>query len=313
MPKIFLVTTESDPVGNAVHALLGDSDGYSRISPIEAGSIELSSGDSLLIGESDQDSISEAVVPEGVLVQFLSCSPSFELVGRLASTGATVVGISPVIAPRVANRAVGFGGPLRVKRDAQWGIIGFGEIGAEVARKLNRTEATLVAADVRTPRSGLLLELNVRRFSLDLLVAGSDAVSLHVLAGPTASPLISERELNLMIDGAALINTSDSSIVDEKVVLESLLDGPLGGYATDRPGEIILNADESLVSSGKLFITTNLLTNQVGAAQQIAKYAAANIEAFHEGSAVQGLIDPVDFPKIGDPSFWSSRMSPRQD
>jgi hypothetical protein len=69
---------------------------------------------------------------------------------------------------------------------------------------------------------------------------------------------------------------------------------------------------ESLVSSGKLFVTTNPLTNQVGAAQQIAKFVATNIEAFADGSGVKGIIDPIDFPKIGDPSFWASRMSPRQ-
>jgi len=70
---------------------------------------------------------------------------------------------------------------------------------------------------------------------------------------------------------------------------------------------------EALVSSGKLFITTNPLTNQVGAAQQIAKYVAANVQAFGAGESVKGVIDPIDFPVIGDPSFWASRMSPRQD
>jgi lactate dehydrogenase-like 2-hydroxyacid dehydrogenase len=116
-----------------------------------------------------------------------------------------------------------------------------------------------------------------------------------------------------MKSGAVLINTSHSSIVDEDAVIRSLEDGPLGGYATDRPGEVILGADESLTASGQLFVTTNPLTNQVGAAQQIAKYVVANIEAFADGGGVQGLIEPVDFPKIGDPSFWASRMSPRQD
>jgi lactate dehydrogenase-like 2-hydroxyacid dehydrogenase len=311
MPKTFLVSTESDPVGNAVDAFLGDSDGYFRIPPDQTASIVLSSGDSLLVGELEIEP--EFVVSDDVLIQFLSCNPSFSLRERLASSGAIIAGISPVIASRVANRVVGFGGPLRVKPDAQWGIVGFGEIGAEVAKKLNPTEASVITTDVRTPRSGLLAEFSVRRFTLDLLFAGSDAVSLNVPVGPTASPLISERELNLMKDGAVLINTSDSSIVDEEAVVASLVDGPLGGYATDRPGEVILGADDTLASSGKLFATTNPLTNQIGAAQQIAKYIALNIEAFQGGSSIQGSIDSVDFPKLGDPSFWSSRMSPRQD
>ncbi|MCH8115376.1 MAG: hypothetical protein IIB25_07850, partial [Chloroflexi bacterium] len=234
----------------------------------------------------------------------------------LNDAGTVVAGISPVIAPRVANRAVGFTGPLRVQRGAgvpSWGIIGFGNTGTEVARKLASTGASVNMADIRTPRSGVLAELGVRRHSLDLLIAGSDVITLHVQPGPTASPLITERELSLMKTGAVLINTSDSSVVDESAVLESLLNGPLGGYATDCPGEVIGTAVESLASSGKLIITTNPLTNQVGAAQQIAKFVAANVQAFRDGSSIEGKIEPVDFPKIGDPSFWSSRMSPRQD
>ncbi len=316
MPKTYLLSADSDPVGKAVAALLAGTAGFEVVSPAELSNAELGSGDVLLADDSAFDSDIDFTAIAHGMVQFLHCSPSPELVARLIEVGATVAGISPVIAPRVANRAVGFGGPLRVKPDAQWGVIGLGEVGSEVVRKLAPSEATAVIAEVRTPRSGLLAEFSVRRLSLDLLVAGSDAASLHVHRGPTASPLISERELNLMIDGAALINTSHASIVDEEAVLASLADGPLGGYATDCPGETLANLDEvlreSLVSSGKLFVTTNPLTNQVGAAQQIAKFVATNIEAFADGSGVKGIIDPIDFPKIGDPSFWASRMSPRQ-
>jgi len=131
--------------------------------------------------------------------------------------------------------------------------------------------------------------------------------------GPTASPLISERELGLMKSTAVLINTSHPSVVDEKAVIEALSAGTLAGYATDCAGETMLATDESLASPGKLFITTNPLTNQVGAAQQIAKFIAANIQAFRDGSDIEGKIELVDFPVVGDPSFWSSKMSPRQD
>jgi phosphoglycerate dehydrogenase-like enzyme len=116
-----------------------------------------------------------------------------------------------------------------------------------------------------------------------------------------------------MKSDAVLINTSDSSVVDEEAVIQALERGEIAGYATDCPSDVVSAADESLAASGKLIVTTNPLTNQIGAPQQIAKYVIANVEAFKSKSTVRGVYEPVDFPTIGDPSFWSSRMSPRQD
>lgn len=303
---------EPDNFGNAITSHLVETTGYEPASEGETGG----PNEVVVVGEPWLSSDDFTLAKQG-LIQLLGCWPSPSFVERMIESGTTVAGISPVIAPRVANRVVGFGGPLRVKPDASWGVIGLGTVGTEVARKLTDSGNVVEIADVRTPRSGILAELNIRRQSLDLLVAGSDVLTLHVPAGPTASPLISKRELNLMKPGAVMINTSHSSVVDEQAVVEALSDGSLGGYATDNPGELIMQANaverSSLTSSGELFVTQNPLINQIGAAQQIAKYVVANFEAFSNGSDIQGIIEPVDFPAIGDPSFWSSRMSPRQD
>ena len=289
MTKPFLTPIEPDNFGNGITSHLGKTTGYTITNEGEIGGAD----DVVIVGEPWLSSEDYSLQKQG-LIQQLGCWPSSSFVARMIESGTKVAGISPVIAPRVANRVVGFGGPLRVKPDANWGVIGLGVVGTEVARKLTASGSSVEIADVRTPRSGILAELNVRRQSLDLLLTGSDVVTLHVPAGPTASPLISERELNLMKPGAVLINTSHSSIVDEQAVIDALLDGSLGGYATDHPGQLILQAslDEgsSLKSSGNLFITQNPLINQVGAAQQIAKYVVANVEAFSEGSDIQGII-----------------------
>jgi hypothetical protein len=327
MSNVLLLATESDPVGRAVSSTLADLVDFQRTEPDDFAPDELGSRSGvrnvLLIGDSGLEAAKnqgfERIKPG--LVQFLGCRPPVALVDRLNGVGVVAAGISPVIAPRVANRVAGFAGPLGVQavRGIQtdgdgpaWGIIGIGFTGTEVIRKLTSSAGSITVADIRTPRAGALADLNVRRNTLDLLVAGSDVITLHVQPGPTASPLISERELRLMKSGTVLINTSHSSVVDEEAVLDALANGPLGGYATDCPGDVVGIADESLLSSGKLVVTTNNLTNQVGAAQQIAKFVAANVQSFRDGSNIEGRIDLVDFPKIGDPGFWSSRMSPRQ-
>ncbi|MDE0592992.1 MAG: NAD(P)-binding domain-containing protein [Dehalococcoidia bacterium] len=315
--NMFLLAADTDPVAKAVESLLSNISGVHRVTAQEFAGIDFGSEDVLLLGENgtSNELISEAELPPVGMIQHLGCMPSPALLSIASGSDSQVIvaGISPNIAPRVANRVIGFTGPLTVRPLPDWGVIGVGEVGVEVVKKALATRSSVGIAEIRTPRSGLLTELGVRRHSLDLLVAGSDVVTIHVHAGSTTSPLISDRELGLMKSDAVLINTSNSSVVHESAVIEALECGEIAGYATDCPGDAISTADESLAASGKLIVTTNPLTNQIGAPQQLAKYVLANAEAFKSKSTVRGIYEPIDFPTIGDPSFWSSRMSPRQD
>jgi len=318
--NVFVISTESDPAALALSAHFSAVDrlpDLQRVEPQDFSNAGPENGDVLIVGDTALDliGISDLGVEAGCMVQYLSCRPPVSIIERLIHAGCLVAGISPVLAPRVAHRVAGFSGPLRVRGEhgaPTWGVVGVGFTGTAVAHKLKESGSVVAISEIRTPRSQLLTELKVRRQSLDLLMAGSDAITLHVYPGPTANPLVGERELNLMKSGAALINTSHSSVVDEHAVIDALSSGHLGGYATDCAGEVVETADESLKQSGKLVVTTNPLTSQIGAAQHIARFVGANVQAFADGIDVQGVIELVDFPKIGDPSFWSSKMSPRQ-
>ena len=315
--NIFLLAADTDPVANAVESLLSNISGFQRLTAQEFSGIDFGFEDVFLLGENgtSNELISEDELLSVGMIQHLGCMPSTALLSIASRSDSQVIvaGISPGIAPRVANRVIGFTGPLTVRPLPDWGVIGVGEVGVEVVKKALAAQSSVGIAEIRTPRSGLLTELCVRRHSLDLLVAGSDVITIHVHAGSTTSPLISDRELRLMKSDAVLINTSSSSVVDESAVINALERGEIAGYATDCPGDAISSTDESLAASGKLIVTTNPLTNQIGAPQQLAKYVLANVEAFKSKSTVRGIYEPIDFPTIGDPSFWSSRMSPRQD
>jgi len=312
MSNVLLLAKETNPVAQAVESTFESDLLFQRLNLESADQIEIDNSDILIVDESFIAQSSNFDKNPLGFVHFLDCRISIPLVVELFSAQVLVAGISPAMSRRVSNRVLGFAGPLHVKPDADWGIIGIGDVGFEVARNLTLSGANVGVADVRTPRARTLTELNVRRQSLDLLLSGSDVISIHIYPGPTACPLISEREINLMRPGATLVNTSDSSVVNENDVLEALSNGSLAGYATDCPGDHINGADENLISSGKLLVTTNPLTNQIGAAQQIAKHVHSNVQSFRVGEEITGLVEPIDFPTVGDPSFWSSRMSPRQ-
>lgn len=262
----------------------------------------------LVVGEGI--GIDEITARKPEVVQFTHCRPSYELVNGLLTDGIIVAGVSPVIAPRVAKRVLGFAGALGICNSTSWGIVGFGRVGAETTSQLLSSEGYVSVTDIRTPKAGLLTDLGVRRKTLDLLMSGSDAISIHVSDGPTSRPLITTREINLFPEGAVVINTAHSLAVAEQDVVDALRAGRIVGYATDCAGEVIKRLSQESEFEGKLIVTTNPLTNQIGAPQQIARFAIANAENFNLDREIDGRIEQVDFPDIGDPSFWSSKMSP---
>jgi phosphoglycerate dehydrogenase-like enzyme len=113
------------------------------------------------------------------------------------------------------------------------GIVGFGRVGREVARRAAAFGCRVIAAN-RSPRPP---EAGVERVyplsELDDLLAACDFVVLSTALGPETERLIDERRLALMKQSAFLINIARGSVIDEDAVYAALRDGGIGGAALD--------------------------------------------------------------------------------
>ncbi len=114
----------------------------------------------------------------------------------------------------------------------QVGIIGFGNIGKALARRLLAFETTINYHDVlRYERAEK--ELSAEFIALDELLKRSDIVTLHLPLLETTTGMIGEREFNLMKGSAILINTSRGRIIDEQALYEALKSGRIAGAGLD--------------------------------------------------------------------------------
>ncbi len=112
------------------------------------------------------------------------------------------------------------------------GIIGFGRIGRQVAKRAAAFDMRVLVNQPRlTPE--LALELGVEKVDLPDLLARSDFISLHVPLRPENIGLIGREELAQMKPTAYLINTARGGIVDEDALLEALESGRLAGAGLD--------------------------------------------------------------------------------
>jgi D-3-phosphoglycerate dehydrogenase len=108
------------------------------------------------------------------------------------------------------------------------GIIGFGNVGSAVARRLTAFGSRILLTDV-IPRN---FE-GARQVDLDALFRQSDIICVHTPLDVDTGALIGAAALAKMKRGAFLINAARGPIVDEGALVEALGSGHLAGAALD--------------------------------------------------------------------------------
>ena len=102
------------------------------------------------------------------------------------------------------------------------GIVGLGNIGKKVARRVQAFDARVQYYDIARLTEAEEDALGVRFVLLDELLRTSDIVSLHVPLDDTTRAMISTRELSLMKPTAILVNTCRGPVIDEAALHHAL-------------------------------------------------------------------------------------------
>lgn len=112
------------------------------------------------------------------------------------------------------------------------GLIGFGSIGKEVARRLHGWNCRVVACDP-CPDAEAARSLGVELRSAEEVLAQSDFLSLHVPTLPETRQMVNADFLARMKPGSHLINTTQGELVDEAAVAEAVRTRHIAGAAVD--------------------------------------------------------------------------------
>lgn len=115
------------------------------------------------------------------------------------------------------------------------GLVGFGGIAREVAVRARAMGLKVQAFDpALADDAPCWRELQVEpAASLEVLLAGSDVVSLHVPLTTRTHRLIDAGRLALMRPGSILINTARGGVIDDAALAEALREQRIGGAAVD--------------------------------------------------------------------------------
>ncbi len=124
------------------------------------------------------------------------------------------------------------------------GVIGLGKIGSLVADAAIRLGMNVLGYDPEiTVDAAWSLPAQVRRASsIDEVLKNSQFVTLHVPLVAKTRNLVNEKNLDLLPEGAVLLNFARNGIVEEAAVLKGLESGRLHAYVTDFPTAGLIGA-----------------------------------------------------------------------
>ncbi len=181
--------------------------------------------------------------------------------------------------------------------DATLGIVGFGRIGAEMARRARGFGMRVVYRDVVRLSPEVEADLGVEYLAdLDDLLAQADFVSLHVPLLPATRHLIGADQLARMKPTAVLINTSRGPVVDQSALYHALSSGEIFAAGLDVTEEEPIAADDPLLTLSNVVIAPHIGSATFATRREMAMIAADNLLAGLDGRLPPNCVNPQALP-----------------
>ncbi len=174
------------------------------------------------------------------------------------------------------------------------GVLGFGRIGQQVARRAVGLGMRVVAHDPFVSKERYR-ELGVERAeSAEAVLGEADFLTLHLPLSEDTKGSLDAKAFAAMRPGARLINAARGELVDEEALLEALRSGRLAGAALD-----VFSAEPytgPLLELDSVVVTPHLAASTEEAQDRAGVIVAEQVAAALEGGLVTNA---VNIPAIG--------------
>lgn len=186
------------------------------------------------------------------------------------------------------------------------GIVGFGRVGQEVARRLGDLGMDILAFDPYISRERVE-QLGAELVDFETCLERADILSLHTPLTPETEGLVSTNELELLGD-AYLVNCARGGVVDEEALAEAVGIGAIRGAALDVFAEEPLSPHSPLLDIEDIVVTPHLGASTEAAQENVAASIAKQVLAAFEDEPV---VNAINAPSIDERTF--PRLRPYVD
>lgn len=259
-----------------------------------------------------------AALPNLKLLQLMSAGYDRVDVPAVKELGVFVSNSSPQVAPAVSQHAIAL--MLMVlnrivpgvdgARDGSWadtarskplfelmgrtvGIVGLGNIGSLIARRLIGFDCELVYADPRAIPEVVERELNIRKVAFEELLAISDVVTVHVPLYSGTRGMFNAEAFEAMKQTAIFINTCRGPVHDEADLIAALESGEILAAGVDVVEEEPTNVSNPLLHMDNCVVTPHMAGSTEERVQRALLSSYDNARRVMRGDTPTQQIDPL--------------------
>ena len=184
------------------------------------------------------------------------------------------------------------------------GLVGLGNIGQTVARKLGGWGMRLLATDpFVAPEKAAALAVEL--VDLDTLCRESDFISLHAPLLPETRHLIGRREFDQMKPGVILVNTARGPVLDAEALLAALDTGRVAAAGLDVFEVEPLAADSPLRSHPRIIVSDHTAWYSEESVAELQTTVAEESVRVCTGGLPLSLANPEVLQRLGRFAEWT--------
>ena len=174
------------------------------------------------------------------------------------------------------------------------GIIGLGQIGFEVAKRLRAFGVELLVYDPYANQSKVD-EIGGKTVDLDTLLRTSDIITIHCPANDETNGMLGINEFGKMKNTAILINTARASITDEYALLDALKNGTIAGAGLDVFSMEPVDSDNEFLELDNVTVMPHMGGNTIDTVERQSESIVTGILAFLKGEKPPNILNPEVF------------------
>ena len=166
------------------------------------------------------------------------------------------------------------------------GILGFGNIGRNVAQRLQGFDVEVIYHDPFRAPEEVEKRLNATYVSFDELMKRSDILTLHCPGGEANHHIINATNLAKMKRGSVLVNCARGDVVDEEAMVAALHSGQLLAAGLDAFEPEPLPASSKLTKLDNVVLTPHTAGSVLDNVAPVAQHAFNNMLRMIRGEAL---------------------------